>query len=335
MRTELAFSTTPGYEVAGDGGCTTMYAPVLDLGRPARDKLARGRRWTTIARFRRSIYIRNEYRDIVCLCGLSIDPGPLNVRYALPESIDWRRLAPGSDAAPEFDGDSFGLGKSLRFHFGRARIWRPLRVHGVRSATAARLSAVLEAAAVRAPDAGLGAAFRPARKSSATGRLPISDGVLHTAVPAAKALAWWLEQACARQKPRTLPPPAQAIELVGLGPGLTPSGDDYLGGLMIGLHAMNRSDLATGLARLVLPVAGRGTGAVSYAHLACAAEGQGGAALHRTIEAFAGPDPHDIGPCLDAVARMGATSGWDALAGAVLPFRIHFGIRSPAPDLGS
>jgi hypothetical protein len=121
--------------------------------------------------------------------------------------------------------------------------------------------------------------------------------------------------------------------LIGLGPGLTPSGDDFLGGLMIGLRTMNRIDLADRLARLVLPEARQATSAISYVHLACAARGVGSEVLHQTLAALAAWDPLDVGPCLEGIGRMGATSGWDALAGALLPLRMYFNARTPVPPV--
>lgn len=334
MRTDYAFRKEPGREVAHDCGRAALHAPVLDLGRPAFERLARSRRWTAFARFRSSIYLRGEDGDIVCLCSHYLESGPLSVRCALPEAIDWRQIGCGVEATGQFDGESLHFGSRIRFDFGRARIWNPAGVDEHCFATSAHLSAVLEAAAVRAPKAGLGAVFRKPHSRLATDHSRASDGVLAAAAPALEALTRWLAYVCARQEARTLPPPRRALELVGLGPGLTPSGDDYLGGLMIGLRAINRGDLATGLARLVLPVARRATSAISYAHLACAAAGYGGAALHRTIAAIAGSQHLDSGPCLDGVARIGATSGWDALAGAALPLCFYLGVRPPAPESG-
>jgi len=335
MYIEPALRTNLRCDTPAKGGGRALDVPVLDMGRPARDRMARSRRWTAIAGFRRSLYLRGENGEIVCLCSYSIDPGPLNIRCALPEAIDWRRFDAGTAETAEVEDESLSFGKRIRFCFGRARVWKPARAGGLLDATPARIDAVLDAAAERAPSAGLGAVLRPERWPSPRERSAISDGLLVAAKPALAALARWIGVACAPREPRTLPPPPRAVGLVGLGPGLTPSGDDFLGGLMIGLRAVNRVDLATGLARLVLPVARRQTGAISHAHLVCAAEGQGGAALHRMIAATAESAPLDIKPRLEAVARMGATSGWDALAGAMLPFRIHQETRLTVPQSGA
>ena len=105
---------------------------------------------------------------------------------------------------------------------------------------------------------------------------------------------------------------AEIEMIIGLGPGLTPSGDDYLGGALIALHALGRARRAESLWRWLEPrLAGR-TSALSAAHLAAAAAGQGHEALHEVLNGSADAAR------LDAV---GHCSGWDALAGAVAVLR--------------
>ena len=105
----------------------------------------------------------------------------------------------------------------------------------------------------------------------------------------------------------------EAQMLVGLGPGLTPSGDDYLGGLLIALHALERRPQAQALWRWLEPRLKR-TSAISAAHVAAAAEGEGHEALHACLEALASRNA-DWTQTLDRVARVGHVSGWDTLAG--------------------
>jgi len=101
--------------------------------------------------------------------------------------------------------------------------------------------------------------------------------------------------------------------LIGLGPGLTPSGDDYLGGLLIALHAFERRPQALGLWRWLEPRLKR-TSAISAAHLAAAAQGEGHEALHACLHALCDRGA-DWTRTLEQVANVGHVSGWDALAG--------------------
>jgi hypothetical protein len=109
--------------------------------------------------------------------------------------------------------------------------------------------------------------------------------------------------------------------LLGLGPGLTPSGDDYLGGALVALHASGQSELGWRLWETLEPQLFATTGDISRAHLAAAAEGLGHAALHDLIDAILAGDSANIRTALYAATSIGHTSGWDAVAGAVAMLR--------------
>ena len=64
---------------------------------------------------------------------------------------------------------------------------------------------------------------------------------------------------------------AEAELLIGLGPGLTPSGDDYLGGMLVALRSLGRGAQADALWRWLEPRLASRTSAISAAHLAAAA----------------------------------------------------------------
>jgi hypothetical protein len=111
-----------------------------------------------------------------------------------------------------------------------------------------------------------------------------------------------------------------AIGLIGLGPGLTPSGDDFIAGALFAARlraaAEPRVDeTAAWLGRAVLAVLPGRTNRISAALLGDAAEGLGFAALHELCHALAGGE----GGAIDAAARrlvaIGHSSGWDMLTG--------------------
>ena len=106
----------------------------------------------------------------------------------------------------------------------------------------------------------------------------------------------------------------EAQQLIGLGPGLTPSGDDYLGGMLVALRRTGRTMQAEGLWRWLQPRLRERTSAISAAHLAAAAAGEGHEALHSVLDGELD---------LDALDAVGHTSGWDALAGAAAVLSTH------------
>ena len=99
--------------------------------------------------------------------------------------------------------------------------------------------------------------------------------------------------------------------LLGLGPGLTPSGDDLLGGLMIALTALDQTGVRDQLWDALRPELEMLTNEISAMHLAVAADGLGSAACHEALNAMLAGTPPD----LDAIDAIGHTSGWDMLAG--------------------
>lgn len=125
---------------------------------------------------------------------------------------------------------------------------------------------------------------------------------------AAEAFVAWMRAGASS------PAPAAAASLVGLGPGLTPAGDDFVGGALIALHTLGKRDIASRVASWALALAERGTSRISRAHLACAARGEGHEALHAFLAA---QDADAAQAALEALDRVGHSSGWDAAAGAL------------------
>ena len=111
------------------------------------------------------------------------------------------------------------------------------------------------------------------------------------------------------------PPP---VDLLGLGPGLTPSGDDLLCGVLVALHAVGETDMARALYAEIAKAAPSATSPISGAFLRAAAEGLGCEALHAAIAAILEGQIEALAGRVEALGRIGHTSGWDALAGALL-----------------
>jgi len=183
-----------------------------------------------------------------------------------------------------------------------------------------RIAATLEGAEIWAPRALSGAA-RPnieALRASLDGHVP-EDGLgctilgVHNALsvhaqPALEALERWLAGHALG---------AEVEQLIGLGPGLTPAGDDYLGGVLIGLRWLGRGAHADSLWRWLAPRLSARTSAISAAHLAAAAVGEGHEALHEMLDNLSAWDTPSLTASLGRLDAVGHSSGWDALAGIV------------------
>jgi hypothetical protein len=108
--------------------------------------------------------------------------------------------------------------------------------------------------------------------------------------------------------------------LIGLGYGLTPSGDDFLVGALAALDALKQTNMHAALGRAVSAAADR-TSPLSASFLRAAAAGQVGENLYTMIAALL---TGDADAALAAAARIGHTSGWDTLAGAVVTARNRY-----------
>jgi hypothetical protein len=189
------------------------------------------------------------------------------------------------------------MGARMSLSLDGAALWTPAPLPPTASPD---LRALREAAKRRVPREGLG------------GLIVDEHNVLSGhAQPALDALDRWLVG-------YTLDDEAQA--LIGLGPGLTPSGDDYFGGVLIALHQFGRKPQAQSLWRWLKPRLAR-TSDISAAHLEAAAGGEGHEALHRCIEALCLLAP-DWDGALAALDKVGHCSGWDSLAGVAAVARV-------------
>lgn len=109
-----------------------------------------------------------------------------------------------------------------------------------------------------------------------------------------------------------------ATLLVGLGPGLTPSGDDLLGGVLLVLSALGYTGVRDDLWRALEDELEHLTVGISAAHLAAAADGLAAAFLHDALIAILRADVDTLPHHLSVLAVTGHSSGFDMLAGLVL-----------------
>ncbi|MCW5873666.1 MAG: DUF2877 domain-containing protein [Anaerolineales bacterium] len=108
-----------------------------------------------------------------------------------------------------------------------------------------------------------------------------------------------------------------ARKLAGVGPGLTPAGDDLLLGAMYGLWATRSAAAAGELAALMANVASERTHALSAAWLAAGSRGEAAAPWHQLVDAITAQDPAALQAAVMRILPTGHTSGADALAGFV------------------
>ncbi len=123
---------------------------------------------------------------------------------------------------------------------------------------------------------------------------------------------------------------AAAPRVLGLGPGLTPSGDDFLGGIFFALAHAPRGAWQARLPTVQADLRQRcqtATNVISAALLDDLMHGSSYGALHVCLAALQNGQRSDIVASAQGVLRIGATSGADLLAGLLLAL-----ITTPDPN---
>jgi hypothetical protein len=112
-----------------------------------------------------------------------------------------------------------------------------------------------------------------------------------------------------------------ALRVLGLGHGLTPSGDDFVGGILFALHHAPRAQWQSampGLHQRIRTAAARATNVISAALLDDLMRGASYGALHSLLAALQSNNALRIGSATTQLLRLGASSGADMLAGLLL-----------------
>jgi hypothetical protein len=267
----------------------------------------------------RAVFDRSLYLTIgeiwICAGPQSLGAGPLNMLCE-----PWGRDA-ASGIWPEkgdpawLNADTLQIGRALTISLAAASEWRPRAPQDWNHRDLAHgLAAFRAALPHELPSEGLG------RLMVDTAREPL-PAVAAAAKPAADYLVDLVARVKTACSDMNIVEPARLAPLLGLGPGLTPSGDDFLGGAMIALALTGLASCRDVLWRALAPLAPSYTTDISRAHLAAAAEGLGNAALHTLLAAIMAGRPGAMREQIAAVAAIGHTSGWDALAGAIVVLR--------------
>ncbi len=126
-------------------------------------------------------------------------------------------------------------------------------------------------------------------------------------------------------------------DLVGLGPGLTPSGDDFLGGLLFAAHSLKTSypqdfNWEDEPVMDLIDWASTQTHPISHAILRDHAFGHGPEPLHDVVASLLkGQDPGRTMGGTERLLGIGETSGWDILAGMLTGMLFAEGKLSALP----
>ena len=272
------------------------------------------------------MHVQSIYRSVV---NITTADGLLTVASpeggGLPNGIladlgpDWRAIGvlPGMTVRAS-DAEIRVPDAKLEIQFDAAPRWSPRfgsPAEGVDAATTRwrrRAAATRTIAQARAASGGLGALLRP--------DLPQDDlGIPEVAGPIVARLIVALEGGDRSGAADV------AARLIGLGPGLTPSGDDVLVGIEAALHALAQP--SAGFLALAIGDVEERTTTLAATLLRHAAAGEFAERLHTLLAALLGSNDEMIPAAIGRAAAWGATSGTDCLLGVLIGLDVASGVR--------
>ena len=276
---------------------------------------------------------------LVSLVPDPVERGPLNVTLKLPagtHNLSFFEIRAG-DKVGVYDS-TLKLGDRYLISFGSAPIYSPRQKFTLPmladDAIEANLEFARKTALLFGNMSGLGALLALTR----SGAGKVKTGNLNIFASAALPRIVRLEHAFRAEEKSAL---TDAIDgLIGLGPGLTPSSDDMLAGLVLlcVLYAKNRSG-ARRASRLIARVAAEETPGkttiLSEEHLRQAASGRGNEPIMRLCTALLTGRQELVERETKRVLAIGETSGTDTVLGIVLGVMLCTGRQSGLTKRGN
>jgi len=291
---------SPGFRNDGE-----FVIPIRRAGVVAAEFCKTPARAEVAAVFERSFHLRSG--DLfVCIGDPAIGNGPLTL------IADMRAAPRGLHAGqPARIAESRIAIGAVTFVCERCEPWHPPRwpQAAAPSMLVQAREAVVRRAATDAPAEGFGRAIADAK-------LP-TDAFARTARRRLARLRSSLVASVAARSAAAIAVADPVRDLVGLGPGLTPSGDDVLIGALALLDALapdhaDAGAMRANLAGAVGDVPPGLTSPLSHCFLRVAAAGHVGERLHAAVSSCVSGD---VDAAIAAVRAIGHSSGWDMLAG--------------------
>jgi hypothetical protein len=261
--------------------------------------------------FEHGCYLGQGRGPMLFLASRKRNPGPLSLLHA---GDDWEcRAAVKVGDRWRCDASALQVGDA-RFGLDGAAIW--VAPDSIGDWTPRRIEEGMRLAAELVDDVDTGILMPLVLERRSRGATPLESRLAARAAPAIRALRRWLSESL-EARARTLEVPDDAGALLGLGPGLTPAGDDFVIGMLIALHGLRLEGIAGVLADWVRRNAPTRTNEISMSHLLAACEGQASAPLHAALNALASANRPQLRHSVRQLAGLGHSSGWDAFSGVL------------------
>ncbi len=286
----------------------------------------RARRWLAEAPqarvlnvFARACNLVDERGAVLSLVSPQHGAGPFSL--VLDGELDFRALIGERDRVTVRPGELLVGG--LRVDASQAQIWpaRPDwgRLHAGKDRVIARLPLVSRYLLEESPAGSLAGLLR---EPGLDDRTDLSAALVAAAREPARRLVDGIAGGSLQAIRRA------ARRLAGLGPGLTPAGDDFLLGAAYALRVLYSAYQADELAVCLSEVAIPRTTMLSAAWLRAAACGEAGERWHGFLDAMTQSSSGGLIPAVRKLLSGGHTSGADALAGFAAVARCPRTLRS-------
>lgn len=297
--------------------------PVSRAGCLALGTLGKAASGRVVAVFDRSFYVDLQGR-YVCFGCEDIGNGPLNALLLSPPAAAWGTGGLKVGDLVAIDDTTIHLAHCCRIDFANAQVWLPRLPATVPDAAALsiNLGRLRLAVGPQAPQGGLaGLAFAD------LARVP-GDPLMAYATRPYGALRGWLSARLEHGRRDGPACPPEIGDLIGAGPGLTPSGDDVLAGALVTLHRLGETQALACLAERICAELADRTNAISAAHLRAAMQGFAAEPMVAAIDDLAFGRTVAAETIMRELCSLGATSGLDGLAGIVAVLECWLTVRT-------
>jgi hypothetical protein len=281
------------------------------LGSTARDCLTNGRRGKVLAVFSKVIYLLTEADELFWItagdalmhrrCALIPPPLP-GLSAGSPFHVQSHRLRVDPDFLFEIDGASPWNAPRAARVLGISIL--PGRIHSFFSH--------LDVSQAKGFGNFIPQILSLSRHESFKPSSEFTDPILQFSRSSVLDMA----RACLDHQPSHIS--SIADKLIGLGTGLTPSGDDFLGGLLFAVHHLQAAYPDFDFTDYKLPVESHRsrTPLISFTLLNDHAGGHAIEPLHHIVNALlSGESFESINPFVLQLTRIGHSTGWDLLTG--------------------
>lgn len=281
---------------------------ITQMGAAARSLLAPGQSGQVLAAFSNVMYLETASYELVWVASGS---APMH-RRCLKVSAPLPRLGPGAPFSVQ--DHCLNIGPGFVLDSAAATLWQAPLVNRNQVVESSEIPGRVHALASGldfSQARGLGR-FIPDLLRCGPGFAATDDPVMAQAKPLLLDMA----AACRSQDQQRILLGAEA--LIGFGGGLTPSGDDFLGGLLFGMRTL--LGVYPGLDLFDIAIIGEPyrsrTNPISFTLLDDLAKGHAIEPLHRIVNGILGGElPDNVYLAILQLIEVGHSTGWDMLAG--------------------